>query len=268
MVQNASSDFVRSLSKGLAVLAALNETSPARISTMVKATGLPKPTLIRIINTLVADGYVVAQSREDGGGYRPTPKVRLLASVFAHGSLLAQLAKPVLFNLSLSVKWPAELLIPDGLSMLIEATSRDVAPIGLKLFEQTRFPLLSSCAGLVYLAWQPREEQEEMISARLALDAASTGQRPTVDLVRARIDEIRRRGWEGRDYEAPNEGTRVISVPVLHEDRAIAVIALMTLRAVLPSNQIETRILPHMRQGAGDLARQYALHNQPAVKRV
>jgi IclR family mhp operon transcriptional activator len=265
MDRAASPNFVRSLSKGLSVLVAVNERPPARIASLVKATGLPKPTLIRILNTLVAEGYVVAQSRQEGGGYRPAPKVRLLAGAFAHGSLLAQLARPLLLNLSLLVKWPAEILVPDGLSMLIEATSRDVAPIGLKRFEQTRFPLLSSSAGLVYLAWQPPNEQKEMIEAALALGETRDGRRLTADHIRQRIVEIRSRGWDWRDYEAPIEGTRAISVPVLLEERAIATITVVTLRGVLMPNQFEARVLPHLRQSAEELARQYARHSPPTL---
>jgi hypothetical protein len=37
------------------------------------------------------------------------------------------------------IKWPAEYLVADGLSMRIRSNNRDRAPIKLKLFERRRF---------------------------------------------------------------------------------------------------------------------------------
>lgn len=113
-----SREHVNSLAKGLSVLAATNELAPARISSLVKATSLPKATLVRLLKTLVAEGYVNQQTKQEGGGYIPTPKVRALASAFAKAGALGQTAQPFLNNLCEVIKWPSDLLIRDGLSML------------------------------------------------------------------------------------------------------------------------------------------------------
>ncbi|MCC7167884.1 MAG: helix-turn-helix domain-containing protein [Rhodospirillales bacterium] len=255
-----SPDNVRSLVKGLAVLRALNEHAPARIATLVAATGLPKPTLIRILNTLLAEGYVAPVPKSDGGGYQPTPKVRLLSGAFAQGSLLAQIARPLLVNVSLVIKWPVEVLTRDGLSMLIEASSRESAPITLKRFDQTRFPLLRSGAGLVYLAWLPKRESAELIAQAMAINDAFDGPRLTMAGLAKRLEEIRAQGWGPRDYEAPIQGTRAISLPILMDERPLAVLATITLRQVVGATQFERRLLPHLKETAREIVRQYGQH--------
>ncbi len=146
----------------------VNDMAPAKVASLVEETGLPKPTLIRILNTLISEGYVVKRSKEEGGGYFPTPKVRLLASVFAQGSMLSQIAQSHINNLCEIVKWPTDMLVRDGLSMLIEISNRHISPISLKKFEQKRFPILSTGSGRAYLAWLDEIERREIITASLA----------------------------------------------------------------------------------------------------
>lgn len=257
MNQKKNPAHVNSLAKGLSVLAATNELAPARVADLVKATALPKATLVRLLKTLVTEGYVSQQSKQEGGGYVPAAKVRELASVFAKAGALGQTAQPYLNNLCEIIKWPTDLMVRDGLSMLIEASNRENAPLGLKRFEQKRFPLLNSSAGQAFLAWQRDKQCVELISAALALhdDAA-----PVVDVAQFQqeLTQTRERGYALRNYDSPIEGTRVISVPVLHQGSAIAVLTMVCLRDVLSMQDFEQKVLAPMQQTAEQIARDFA----------
>ncbi len=255
------SERIKSLGKGLAVLIAVNELGPARVSALVEATALPKPTLIRIVNTLVAEGYVTKQSVRDGGaGYVATAKVRRLSSAFAGGSLLAQVAQSQLNDLCEIIKWPSEVLIPDGLSMVIEVGNRHVSPITLKYFEQQRFPILTSATGRAYLWGLPREEREQIIAAALAASEEHETARATRSQLKSAFKQVEDKGYTVQDYEAPIAGTRVYALPLMQDKRPIGAIGMPSMRDVLSLEDFEASILPRLKETAAALGEELALH--------
>ena len=61
---------IRSIARALELLNAMNERQPCTLADLHVATGLPKPTVFRILATLKHEGYV---KREGGlGQYRLT----------------------------------------------------------------------------------------------------------------------------------------------------------------------------------------------------
>lgn len=252
-----SNEQIKSLSKGLNVLIAINELAPVRITTLVERTHLPKPTLVRIVRTLVAEGFVKSRAKEEGGGYVPTPQVRLLASAFAQGTQLAQVGQSVLGQLCEQVKWPADLLVRDGLSMVIEASNRLIAPLRLKRFEQKRFPLHFSSAGLAYMAMLPKAELQDLMSG--APDLVDGKPALTQAHLQTRLEQVRRRGYAIWDYDAPIQGTRVYSVPVMIAERAIAVLTLITLRELVTIEKFEATLLAHLQRAALQISEQVVL---------
>lgn len=145
------------LARGLRLLAALNDLETATVSGLVNETNLPKATVIRLLQALQAEGYAAQDS--DTLTYRVTPKVASLSRSLIGKNQTESLAQVALDMLADVVKWPAEYLVQDGLSMLIQANNRERASIKLKLFERRRFPILESAAGVPYLSSVPVENQ-------------------------------------------------------------------------------------------------------------
>ncbi len=255
-----SKEHIKSITKGLTVLKAVNELAPVRVSTLVEHTGLPKPTLIRILNTLVTDGYLLNRPRAEGGGYVPTPKVRLLSSAYAEGTLLTQVAQPILNHLCEVIKWPAELLVRDGLSMVIEVGNRAVAPIRLKRFEQKRFPLINSSSGCAFLSGLPEPECTEILTSALAHGVPAGMAPPSEQQARLLIKQAQQLGYCSWDYDAPIQGTRVYSIAVMGRTEPIAVLTVITLREVLDVIKFERDILPILQDAAKQIAEQVARH--------
>ncbi len=262
-------EHIKSLGKGLSVLIAVNESGPAKISTLTEATSLPKPTLIRMLNTLMAEGFVAKQSPKEGAGaYIAAPKVRRLSSAFAQGSLLAQISQRPLNDLCEIIKWPSEVLIPDGLSMVIEVGNRQVSPITLKYFEQRRFPILTSAAGKAYLSRLNAHERNQIITAALALAGEDSAHRFARARARAdtALETVRRKGYSYQDYDAPIAGTRVYAVPLMQENRALAALAMPSLRDVLSLDDFEAAILPRLEEVAAEIGKELVLHSRSGLR--
>lgn len=170
------------LARGLRVLSAINDLQTATVSRVVSETQLPKPTVIRLLQALQNEGYVAQDSQTLT--YRVTPKVASLSrSLGAEGEIDGLIQAP-LDALAEQLKWPAEYLVPDGLSMRIRSNNRDRAPIKLKLFERRRFPMLGSAAGLVYLAALEEEPLRKYLAQLASNPAARRDARRRIDAVR------------------------------------------------------------------------------------
>tara|TARA_B100000315_G_C14552221_1_gene576415 strand:+ start:393 stop:749 length:357 start_codon:yes stop_codon:yes gene_type:complete len=69
--------LVRGLQRGLQVLRVLNEKNYASVLEINRATGLPRTTIYRLLDTLIDAGYVKFGNREEG--YCLTVQVRTLS---------------------------------------------------------------------------------------------------------------------------------------------------------------------------------------------
>lgn len=243
---------IQSLARGLSLLIALNENAPASLGRLVDVTGLPKATAVRILHTLRALGFVEAAAE----GYRALPRVRLLSSSLDRDGAATQFVQRLLNDFAQLVKWPAEFLVRDGATMVIEVSNRNVAPIGLKRFEYTRFPLFGSAAGLALLAWSNAQSREKLIRT-VGTHLKPAARAEALRLVRGKIEETRSRGYAMYDYEAPIEGTRAISVPVLWQEAPIGALSLIFLRDAVPPRQMETTLLPRLCNTANEIGAHY-----------
>jgi IclR family mhp operon transcriptional activator len=244
---------VRSLVRGLDLLAALNERNPATVTELTDASGLPKATVIRLLKTLRAEGYVV---REPGGeGYRLTPYVRRLSRALHRENALFHAARPVLYELVQRALWPLQLLIAEGESMLIEVNTRQVAPIAVRGLDTTRFPILGSASGLVLLAWLPAEERADLLARIAATGDPQAALARDDATVERQIAEIRARGYGVRVWTAVTSRIRIVAVPVLAGERAVATLCLECLDEAIGPDDLERRFLPLLREGAAAIAR-------------
>jgi IclR family mhp operon transcriptional activator len=249
-----ASQTVHSLERGLSLLAAINELGPASLAMLVDATGLPKATVVRLLHTLREAGYV---ERAESAGYRLSPRVRSLFSSIDRESAPKQTIRRLLNDFATVVKWPAEFMVREGATMVIEVSNRDGAPINLRRFEHIRFPLLSSASGIALLAWSKPRQREEIVRTALLQEKVSERD-AVVKTARREIAETLARGYAVHDYNTPIEGTRAISVPVYSGDTAVAAMVLIYLRDALPQAQVDNVLVPRLREVAGKISLHYS----------
>ena len=168
----------------------------------------------------------------------------------------SQIIRRRLNDFATVVKWPAEFMVREGTTMLIEVSNRDIAPISLKRFEHIRFPLLNSASGIALLAWSKPRAREDLLRSALAQGKAGDSVN-TAKAVREQISSALRRGYAMRDYDTPIEGTRAISVPVFSGDKPVAAIAMIFLRDTVLQNQVDSFLVPALRSLAHEIGREY-----------
>lgn len=237
--------LITALQRGLAILEAINR-GHAQLREIHTATGLPKSTISRMLDTLMAEGYVL-QDRQKG--YRVTARVLTLAAGYDAADLLLEVARPVLEKLRHNHLWPSDLAVLDHDAMVILDTGRDPGTLSLNRTVGSRLPVLVTALGRAFLA----HAKPAVIERTLTVLAQSSDPfaAPARDLktVRRLLDRVRKQGYATGDREyLPT--TRSVAVPILAGDEVMASLNMMVVASAMDINQVVKQFTPVIREAA------------------
>ena len=198
---------IESLGRGLQVLQVLQEVRAASLHDLHLATGIPKPTLTRILYTAHQHGLV--WQRMVDGAFLPSHTQRRLEP--DDDAWLVEIASPVLEELSRRLQWPSVLAVPrlDYMETLETNSSRtyfDALPPRPRGF---RVNMLGSASGRAYLAFCSRQEFDAVIARLRHRDARRTAWPATTRPCGGSCESTRERGYGvrapdfGGDYSGP-----------------------------------------------------------------
>lgn len=240
--------LVRGLMRGLAVLRALNERDDASAAEISAATGLPRPTVYRLLDTLIADGCVDAAP--DGRTYRLTIRCRGFSDGFIDEYWMREVAAPVLASLGRDLVWPADIATREHDVMVIRETTHRSSPLSFhRARAGHRFPLLATSLGFAYLAWCPADERAAIVSILARSDGPYTEMARQPGALERVVEETRARGYGVREGGIVAE-TGSIAVPVMTSDRCLACINVQFLLSAVSVTDAARRFLAPMRAAA------------------
>lgn len=239
---------VRGLEKGLAVLRAMNRLGEASAASVAGTTGLPRPTAHRLLETLLATGYV-ARGRVRGT-YRLTPMVWSLTEGYRDDDWITDIADPVLRALGEEVVWPTDIATYDNGMMVVRTSTHHQSPLSLRrAIMGFRFPMLASSLGLAYLAFCPPTERAAIL-ALLARSEGADGDRLRGRPSAARLlEETRKRGYGVRRGNAKVR-TSSIAVPIMEGPRVLASLGLVWIDTAMSVEAAAERYLPLLSRAA------------------
>lgn len=249
--RTANGRRVRGLTRGLAILRALNENNYATALQLSRLTGLPRPTVYRLLDTLIAAGYVAHGTRPDV--YRLTIAVRALSDGFNDEAWMTEIAAPILADLGQQIVWPTDIATFDGEAMVVRETTHASSPLSINREKAGfRVPVLLSSLGLVYLAHLGEAERDTILRAIAASDRADAGLARDRRSVAALLNQVRRRGYGFREGGISAK-TGSIAVPVMWRGRPIACINLHYILSAMTMEQVAERYLAPMRAAAAKI---------------
>lgn len=202
--------FDNALEKGLRILELLNDHVSVRVRDLHEWTGLPKPTIVRILNTLQSMGYVRRLSR--AAGYSVSSRVIALSSGFHGVPRIVEHAAPHLDALTRRLLWPASLASLDFDAMVVRYSTIPMSPYSHRQSTiQRRLSLSLRAHGRAYLAFCPRAELESLLRPM---------PEDVVAHLRQQLPLFRRQGWATR-HPAIDPQTNSIAVPLFGPDRRL-----------------------------------------------
>ncbi|WP_238364148.1 helix-turn-helix domain-containing protein [Mesobacterium pallidum] len=190
---------IRSLARGLEVLQLLQTSGALTLHDLHRLSGIPKPSLLRILKTLREQGVVWQRMVDDA--YVPSYSLTELAGRMDRESELTEVASPVLAQLADAVKWPSVLAVPRLTHMEVIETSAsrayiDNMPLGPVGF---RVNMLRSASGRAFLAWCEAPIREAILDRLRRSDNPGDRLARSADYVARALDETRAAGYGLRD---------------------------------------------------------------------
>ena len=250
-----SSGGIQAVSRALNLLVHLNSRPLLSVAELYRATGMPKPTIVRMLKTLIDEGYVVKDPRE--WGYRVTAKVRDLGRGFHGDPLVIEAGKPWAMDLTRRTGLPSAIAMYDGDSMVVRfSTIRDSAVSPWTSNLNKRLSFFAHAQGRAYLSYCSSEERRAILSM-IGRGEESGGVIYGGDErdVQAMIRATRRAGFAEPDLRLKDIGRgSAVAVPILVDDHAIATLALFYFRSVVTRDVIHTSFVPMLQEAAKNIA--------------
>ncbi len=247
---------VQSIVRILGVIEVLNQRSVTTVDMMHQATEIPKPTLIRLLGTLVETGYVFHVSRRDG--YALTEKVLRLSAGFHYHDAIVDFARPLLEAFTEKHKWQISLGTLDSDAMLVRFNTRRMSPFAPdQLYLNRRVGMLTSALGRAYLAYSSKFERDSIMRLLKASNERTDAAARHAKLVDTLIETVRRQGYATIE-RPPGDRVRSIAVPILNMDptrSAIAAITMFYFSSAMTEAQATSRYLKELYEIGDQIAR-------------
>jgi IclR family mhp operon transcriptional activator len=260
----AKTDTIRGLQRGLEVLRALQASSILSLHEIYLATGISKPSLLRILHTLEEFGMV---SRRLADGHYRIKTVASAPRKRDRYDRVAEAAAPVLDRLCQKVSWPSDLFVPAGDHMERRETSRSQTPYFSHPSYLTRIgqPVnwLMTGVGRAYLAFCPAQERDAIIQLLRKSDQFEDQLARDSKRMERILSETRARGYGTRDpafvgglYRGPkDDGLAGIAVPLLDRTRVHGSINILWIRTAMTIEECAARYLTDLKAAADEIVR-------------
>jgi IclR family transcriptional regulator, acetate operon repressor len=209
--------------KTLYVLEALADHS--RIADIAAASGLPKPTVHRILQTLVRRGFALTDGR---GEYVGGPRILSLAGRFMQRFDLAERVRPILRELQERTEWTVHLALLSGDEAVYVAKLEGAKPYHLASRVGMSLRLHCTSIGKAILATMPDAEVRALLR-RAGMGARTPHTLTDEDLLLKDLAGVRRRGY-AEDHEENEAGVCAVGAAVFdHTGQVIGAVSAAAL---------------------------------------
>lgn len=244
-------NFMTSLERGLAVLQAFSQERRVLTTSQIsQRTGIPRAAVRRCLYTLTKLGFV---TEEDNRLFSLRPRVLKLGHAYLATTPLAHAAQPVLRHISTTLNESSSVAILDGDEILYIARASTSRIMSIDLHIGSRLPAYCTSMGRVLLA----HFSDEGLNAYLERTKLIQYTPRTIvsrDGLRSTLESVRANGYALVDQEL-EIGLRSIAVPILGASRQVTAALNVGVQAARISiAEMESRILPVLREGAQELA--------------
>lgn len=252
---------VESVRRAIHVLHELNRQRVSSVRHLHHATGLPKPTIVRMLNTFIALGYVVNDHRR--GGYQVTSLVRSLSSGFHGDPLVVEAARPWAIAFTREFQWPVAVAILDRDAIVVRFSTIADSPVSpFHATINNRLQLMSRALGRAYIAFCPPAERN------LLLGMLTESSDPENEVARDRdaaltlLSMIRRAGFAERSATVEPKSSSTIAVPVMLGRKVLATVGVSYFTSAVPKAEAIARYVPPLKEMAGNIQASVALLRQ------
>ncbi|QHE87275.1 DNA-binding transcriptional regulator [Hydrogenophaga sp. BPS33] len=238
----SSSPPVRAVVRAIDLLQALNRQAVSTLDVLHAQTGMPKPTLVRLLQTFENRGIV--KHAPQHGAYFLTSGVRSLSSGYHSEPMIVEAAAPLMDELTLRVKWPTAVAMLDHSAMVVRYSTIPLSPLSMRHSTiNFRLSLVTRALGRAYLAFCPSDQQEALLK-----DIQTSPHQPEDEAVRDRgaldhvLAKVHDAGYALRDPTVV-PATNTLAVPVFDTHGVAATLGMTFFSSTMKPEQAVERYL-------------------------
>jgi IclR family mhp operon transcriptional activator len=232
---------IRSVERALDVLLALNRQPVCSLDLLHQQTRIPKPTLVRLLETLQGKGLVAHAPQY--GAYSLASGVKTLSAGYHGEPRIVEAAAAPADALTRKIKWPLALAVPDYDAVVVRYSTIPNSP--LALLHSTinmRLSLVGRALGRAYLAFCGREERRALLDILRLSSHEEDAMAHDKAALQAMLRKIRQQGYALRAPGIrPVSGT--LAVPVFEGPRVVATIGMTWIASTFNNEQAVERYL-------------------------
>lgn len=186
---------VRALNRSLTILRMLNQYNGLLAAELSRLVDLPRPTVLRLLNTLSDAGYV--ERSESDNRYRATLKLRELSCGYEEENWLRNIVQPFLSEIEQELVWPLAVLRLVENTLIVEAlTDHGSLMIVRRDSPGIDVPLLSSSCGYLHMALLPSPMGQDLLNHALATGKETLDRIGlTIADVEMQVEQTRQNGY-------------------------------------------------------------------------
>lgn len=246
---SGSGDFVRALARGLAVLKAFDQDTPAMtLSDVARKTGLSRASAGRFLKTLVTLEY----ASFDGRDYRLRPRVLELGMAYFSSHSVVDIANPILKAAADRAQEPCSMAVLDGSDIVYVVRHTAERMMSISITIGKRYPAHYTSLGWVLLGGLEDDELDRIL-AKAELRQVTPHTITDLAQLRRLIAQGRRDGF----CEAESQlETGILSIAVPVRDRTGTIVAAINMG--VPSSRhdresLRRDLLPILREAAAEI---------------
>jgi DNA-binding IclR family transcriptional regulator len=210
--------------------------------------GYGKPSLSKILATLEREGFV---RRDAAGLFHLSWRLLALALGHAHRLGISGICAPILQSLADDTDELVQLAVVDGEHVLFVAKAEGPGPqVRMLPLIGVAPPVHATASGKVWLASLPEATALRIIRAR-GLPRITPRTITSVPRLLGELRRAREQGYAITDEELA-VGGRAVAVPILHDARVVAAVAVSGPSFRLSLSRLQ-RLVPRLRRAADDL---------------
>jgi IclR family mhp operon transcriptional activator len=244
---------IRSIARALEILRLINERQGLGLQDIHALSGLPKPTVYRILQTLRREGYLEAEAIP--GVFRITAKALELSSGFTEESMIVKVAAPIALATTRKViQWPLAIGILKSGTIVVRYSTMPYSKLGVvNTTIGHRHDLLESAMGRAYLMACDAAERQQLTQL-----LKSNSPEPASDIQR-RVDAIVADSGLGYGLRlaSSKRDSATLAIAVRHGSDLLAILSLTTFGTAMTPAFI-ANMLPLMRDTVTSIEAAYA----------
>jgi len=238
-----SEPTIRAVSRALAILRTMNRARRWTLHELHQETGLPKPTLFRMLQTLQADGFVVSDIARHN--YSLTRRVLELSQGYAEPSALVAAAAPITREVTRRIHWPLALGLLEGGYLVVAHSTMPYSPLAVRTSTLGhKLAWRSSAMATIYLAFQPADRQQALLETLTEYWTLPQERQAFEHDLQA----LKTAGYAVRQASQRGESA-TLAVPILENQYSVAAIGMTTFAGSLTPRLIED-MLPVLQETA------------------